>query len=374
MAGMQHVSAIITNLGEEIALVDRFQDALQGEVTRRQELLRASGNFANVLDYEKARRGGRSDLAPLPALLIVADEFSELLAAKPEFIESFINIGRVGRSLQVHLLLASQRLEEGKLRGLDTYLSYRIGLRTFSAAESRTVLGVPDAYTLPQQPGVGFLKSDTDTMTQFRAAYVSGPPKRRARGIAGATAGTGSAIPATIEMFTAAPAALPEAPEAPREAVEAVAPAAVDDTRSTFELAVDRMSGYGPAAHQVWLPPLEASPTLDQLMPDLTVDPTLGLISPSWRAQGGLTVPLGIVDVPLEQRRESLTISLGGASGHMAVVGGPLSGKSTLARTTMAAIALTNSPREAQFYVLDFGGGTFAGLTSFPHLAGLATR
>ena len=386
MAGMPHVSAIITNLGDEIALVDRFQDALQGEVTRRQELLRASGNFANVLDYEKARRGGRTDLAPLPALLIVADEFSELLAAKPEFIESFINIGRVGRSLQVHLLLASQRLEEGKLRGLDTYLSYRIGLRTFSAAESRTVLGVPDAYTLPQQPGVGFLKSDTDTMTQFRAAYVSGPPKRRARGIAGAAAGADLAIPATIEMFTAAPAALPDAPDEPVQSdapgavtpqpgtPQAVKPQPADDKRSTFELAVDRMSGYGPAAHQVWLPPLEASPTLDQLMPDLTVDPTLGLISPSWRAQGGLTVPLGIVDVPLEQRRESLTISLRGAAGHMAVVGGPLSGKSTLARTTMAALSLTHSPREVQFYVLDFGGGTFAGLSSFPHIAGLATR
>ena len=58
-------------------------------------------------------------------------------------------IGRLGRSLGVHLLLASQRLDEGRLRGLDSHLSYRIGLRTFSAAESRAVLGVPDAYELP---------------------------------------------------------------------------------------------------------------------------------------------------------------------------------------------------------------------------------
>ena len=83
------------------------------------------------------------------------DEFSELLAAKPEFIDLFVMIGRVGRSLGVHLLLASQRLEEGRLRGLDTHLSYRIGLRTFSAMESRIVLGVPDAYELPSQPGNG---------------------------------------------------------------------------------------------------------------------------------------------------------------------------------------------------------------------------
>ncbi|TKS94577.1 hypothetical protein, partial [Streptomyces galbus] len=74
------------------------------------------------------------------------DEFSELLTAKPDFIETFVQIGRIGRSLGVHLLLASQRLEEGRLRGLETHLSYRIGLRTFSAAESRAALGVPDAY------------------------------------------------------------------------------------------------------------------------------------------------------------------------------------------------------------------------------------
>ena len=70
-----------------------------------------------------------------------------------------MQIGRVGRSLGVHLLLASQRLEEGRLRGLDTHLSYRIGLRTFSPLESRAVLGVPDAYELPRSPGHGYLSS-----------------------------------------------------------------------------------------------------------------------------------------------------------------------------------------------------------------------
>ncbi|MDQ4215254.1 type VII secretion protein EccCa [Microbacterium sp. ASV81] len=368
MAGMPHVSAIITNLGSELSLVDRFQDALQGEIVRRQELLRAAGNFANVSDYEKARRGGRTDLAPLPALLIVADEFSELLAAKPEFVESFVNIGRVGRSVQVHLLLASQRLEEGKLRGLDTYLSYRIGLRTFSASESRAVLGVPDAYHLPPEPGVGFLKSDTETMTQFRAAYVSGTPPRRRRAIGSARKGGQDAA---VELFTAAPVRIREQPvDAPVEQL----PAEPEEKRNTFELAVERMSGRGPEAHRVWLPPLEVPPTLGALFGDLVEDPQLGLVSPRWRAVGGLTVPIGVVDVPLEQRREDLVISLGGAAGHMAIVGAPLSGKSTLARTTVAALALTHTPREVQFFVIDFGGGSFAGMQGFAHLSGLATR
>lgn len=372
MAGMPHVSAIITNLGSELALVDRFQDALQGEVVRRQELLRAAGNFANVFDYEKARKGGRTDLAPLPALLIVADEFSELLAAKPEFVESFINIGRVGRSLQVHLLLASQRLEEGKLRGLDTYLSYRIGLRTFSAAESRTIIGTPDAYTLPQEPGVGYLKADTDNIVQFKAAYVSGTPKTRIRGAIGDAGAGQSDEAARIEVFTAAPQPL-ELEEVPDDSSRDEVPQPSEE-RSTFQIAVERMKGYGPPAHQVWLPPLADPASLDELMPDIAEDPALGLVSPGWRRVGNLTVPLGIVDLPLEQRRENLVVSLGGAAGHVAIVGSPLSGKSTLARTLVSALALTATPLELQFYVLDFGGGTFTGLQKHPHVAGVATR
>ncbi len=165
---------MITNLEEELPLVDRMRDALHGEVVRRQELLRAAGNYASLRDYERDRERG-AKLAPMPTLFIVLDEFSELLAAKPEFIDLFVMIGRVGRSLGVHLLLASQRLEEGRLRGLDTQLSYRIGLRTYSAAESRIVLGVPDAYELPSRPGNGYLKTEATEMTRFKAAYVSGP-------------------------------------------------------------------------------------------------------------------------------------------------------------------------------------------------------
>ena len=176
MEGLQHVSAVITNLEDELPLVDRMYDALNGEMVRRQEWLRAAGNYASLRDYEKAREQGAA-LTPMPTLFVVLDEFSELLSAKPEFAELFVMIGRLGRSLGVHLLLASQRLEEGKLRGLDTHLSYRIGLRTFSAMESRVVLGVPDAYELPQAPGNGYLKIGTEAMIRFKAAYVSGPCK-----------------------------------------------------------------------------------------------------------------------------------------------------------------------------------------------------
>ena len=154
---------------------------------------------------DRARRAGQIDAPPMPALLIVVDEFSELLSARPEFAELFVAIGRLGRSLHMHLLLASQRLEEGRLRGLESHLSYRIGLKTFSVAESRSVLGVPDAYHLPAIPGIGYIKSAAAEPVRFRSAYVSGPVVRP-QPVDGATAGAEQGLQgqvAAVAEFTA---------------------------------------------------------------------------------------------------------------------------------------------------------------------------
>src|SRR6202034_2097937 len=169
-----HVAAVITNLSDKAALVKRMRDALTGEMNRRQEVLRAAGSVDGIADYRRARRAGTL-LSPLPTLFIIVDEFSELLSQHPDFADVFVAIGRLGRSLGVHLLLASQRLEEGRLRGLESHLSYRICLRTFSASESRAVIGTTDAYYLPQLPGSAYLKVGESMYERFRVAHVSGP-------------------------------------------------------------------------------------------------------------------------------------------------------------------------------------------------------
>lgn len=365
MADMPHTSAVITNLEGELTLVDRMRDAIEGELNRRQELLRSAGNYANINEYERARAAGAA-LDPLPSLVLIIDEFSELLTAKPDFIDMFIQIGRIGRSLGVHLLLASQRLEEGKLRGLDTFLSYRIGLRTFSAAESRVAIGVPDAYHLPPVPGVGYLKFGNDVLDRFKAAYVSGP--YRAPGqqrVAGRVSG------AQPVLFTAAEVAVQE-PQVQEEEPEPQLDDSLVDT--VLDVIVHRMVGQGPAAHQVWLAPLDEAPSMDQLMPPLQATPERGLTSPEFGALGRLVVPVGIVDRPRDQRRDVLYQDYSGAAGHGMVVGGPRSGKSTMIRSMVTGFALTHTPVEAQFYLMDFGGGGFQSLQDLPHVGGVAGR
>lgn len=370
MAQMPHVAAVITNLADDLTLVDRMGDSIRGELNRRQEMLRDAGNYANIHDYEKARAAG-APLQPIPSLLLVIDEFSELLTAKPDFIDMFVQIGRIGRSLGVHLLLASQRLEEGRLRGLETYLSYRVGLRTFSAAESRAALGVPDAYELPNVPGSGFLKFGTDEMVRFKAAYVSGVYRSGAQ----RSASPGGPLPVDRRpvLFTAAEVPVTFVPQQPtRPAGSEEVDDALADT--VLDVVVRRLEAQGPAAHQVWLPPLDSPPSLDALLPGLTAVQGRGLTQPGYEGAGRLVVPVGIVDKPFEQRRDPLWVDFSGAAGHMQVLGGPQSGKSTLLRSLICASALTHTPHEVQFYGLDFGGGGMAAVAGLPHVGGIASR
>ena len=141
-------------------------------------MLREAGNVDDIVAYQ-ARRATDPSLPPLPDLLVIVDEFAELLAARPEFIDLFVGLGRVGRSLGIHLLLSSQRLDEGRLRGLESHLRYRICLRTYSAVESKLVLGTPDAYLLPSLPGLGYLKVDTRPTSSSAPRLVDAPRRRR---------------------------------------------------------------------------------------------------------------------------------------------------------------------------------------------------
>jgi S-DNA-T family DNA segregation ATPase FtsK/SpoIIIE len=365
--GLPHTSAVITNLADEATLVTRMQDALQGEMMRRQELLRSAGNYSSLRDYEAARANGTL-LDPLPTLFVVVDEFSELLASHPDFAELFVMIGRLGRSLGVHLLLASQRIDDGRMHKLESHLSYRIGLRTFSAMESRSVIGVPDAYQLPNAPGNGYMRSDVATLVRFKAAYVSGRYRRR------------TAQQRQIEVrqkvvpFHAAKVEAPAITSLPEPVPQAVGAPAEEHVDTLLQVAVARLRDAGPPAHQVWLPPLSEPPTLDQILPPLVPDPAYGLSPATWPGRGGLVVPVAVVDKPYLQVRDLMMVDLSGVGGHVGIAGASQSGKSTLLRTLIAVIAITHTPAETQFYCLDFGGGTLSSLSGFPHVGGVAGR
>ncbi|WP_435603027.1 type VII secretion protein EccCa [Streptomyces sp. bgisy130] len=360
-ANLPHVAGVITNLENQAGLVERVHASLAGEVKRRQQVLKDAGNIADIGDYTALRAGRRPDLEPLPHLFVVIDEFGELLTAKPDFIDLFLSIGRIGRSIGVHLLLSSQRIEGGNLKGLDTYLSYRLGLRTFSADESRTVLDTTDAFHLPPLPGFGYLKVDTSHYDRFKATYVSGAyrgPVRR-----GEEEDTGPlALP--YDTFNTTTGAKDS---------DAAEPAVRRREMGPTELGVmvEQLTNAAGPVRRIWLPTLPEAITLDTVAGPLEVGPR-GMQLAGRR--GPLEVPLGLLDDPARQWQGQWYLDLTMAGGHAAVIGGPQSGKTTLLRTLALSLALTHTPQEVGVYGLDLVGGGLAALSGLPHVGGVAGR
>ncbi|TDD51087.1 type VII secretion protein EccCb [Saccharopolyspora elongata] len=312
-----HVSAIIPNLAFDFELPSRLQDSLDGELSRRAGVLGGAG-AKDFREYRQMRESGDQRCQePFPTLFVVLDEFSEMMSQHADFADLLLRICRLGPPLGVRLLLTSQRLEEKRVRHLEAFLSYRIALRTFNAAESRAVIGVPDACDLPREPGVGYLRT-SDGIRQFKTAYVSrGKPET-----------------------------------------------------SLAETTLAEMRGKAQSAYQIWLPPLDTPPTLDALLPPFQQNEVRGYTAVRRPGDRPLQVPMGLLDDPYLCRQDPMVLDL---DTHGAIVGRDGSGKSTAMCTLIASLALTHTPREVQFYCVDRGGGSLAAFRDLPHVRSVVT-
>ncbi len=334
---LPHVSACTFNILDDPSIADRLHDAFHGEMTRRQQILQQAG-LPTVTEYNRHRDAG-APLPPLPHLLIIVEDFTELLTCEPDFLDLLISICQLGRPLGLHLLLTAQRLIEGKIRGLEVFLSYRIGLRTFSEQESRALLGMPDAYRLPHLSGYGYLRFGTTLLQPFKAAYVSGPYQ-----------------PATAAL----------SPSRPKERSWL---AELDDWTpppTTVDVVVSRLVKASAPTYRIVQPPLPKALPLDSITGPLEKHPGYGLTTPDANRRGALRIPLGVLDRPKDNKQEPLVLDL---SGHLCVLGAPQTGKSTLLRTLVLSAAVTHTPHDIGFSCVDVAGDSLSALASLPHVA-----
>jgi S-DNA-T family DNA segregation ATPase FtsK/SpoIIIE len=190
----------------------------------------------------------------------------------------------------------------------------------------------------------------------------------RRAGSRGAGAGADSGEPQVLSYSTHfVPKPKPVKPVQPK-------PEEIPAGESLLDVMVDRLNGQGPPAHQVWLPPLTQSASLDELLGPVAVEPLRGLQFANPELHGALQVPIALIDKPREQLRDVMWLQLAGSAGHVAIVGGTLSGKSTAMRALVCGLALTHTPAEVQVYCLDFGGGSLGTLRDLPHVGGVAGR
>ncbi len=281
----------------------------------------------------------------MPRLLIVIDEFAALVAELPDFVTGLVDIARRGRSLGVHLLLATQRPAGVVNAEIKSNTNLRIALRVTDRTDSQDVIEAPDAAEIPAAlPGRAYARLGHSSLVAFQSARVGGRPP---------TTGTAAAI--DLAPLTWASIGRPAAT---RGGVD-------DDGDAPTDLAT-LVTAIGDAADAAgieappspWLPALPTTVTLDDL---------------DNRPGAPLELPYGLIDLPAQQRRDTLIYDLA-CDGNLAIVGSPRSGRSTALRAIAAAVGRQTSPRDVHLYGVDCGNNALLPLVALPHTGAVVTR
>lgn len=333
-ASLPHTVGVLTDL--DGASTARALRSLTAELTRRESVLAEHG----VRDL-----AGLPEEVLLPRLVIVVDEFATLSDELPGFVPGLVGIAQRGRSLGVHLVLATQRPAGVVSPEIRANCTVRMCLRTTDEAGSRDVLGVPDAAWLPVgQPGRALLRVGSAAPETVQVARVAGP------------AVTGAGAPAVgVWQWPAAPAV----PEPAPPQVEASAPPS-ELARHVAELTARARSGGVPAPPRPWLPPLPDRVPASALRG--AADPRPGLLR--W----------GLRDRPDAQCQDPLLLDLA-AGGSWLLPGGPRSGRTTALRTVLGEAAASLPPDRLHVHAVDHGGGALtAALAGSAHAGTVVGR
>ncbi|GAA4958307.1 FtsK/SpoIIIE domain-containing protein [Yinghuangia aomiensis] len=342
-ARLPHTVGMVTDL--EARLVERALESLAAELRRREHIL-AAADTKDLEDYQVAMRTNPA-LQPLPRLLIVIDEFAEMVAQMGEYVTALVNIARRGRSLGIHLILATQRPSGAVSGEIRANTNLRIALRVTDTAESADVIDAPDAGRISKStPGRAFVRLGATSLLPFQSARVGG---RRP----GAAGDSEIPRPRVVDIPWSSLGAPPPPP--PRGAA-----AESDDLLTDLAVLVDAVREANdrlgiPAQHSPWAPPLPSVLTVGELRP--YDGPFADTLRPA---------PYALEDVPTEQARYVRAIDFT-SFGHLIAAGAPRSGRSQLLRTIAGSVALANSCADVHLYGIDCGNGALLALEALPH-------
>ncbi|MFN2523940.1 MAG: FtsK/SpoIIIE domain-containing protein [Mycobacteriales bacterium] len=324
---LPHTVGMVTDL--DGALVERALASLTAELKRREGLLAAAG--AKDIDDHRRARG------QLARLVIVVDEFASLAAELPDFVGGLVGIAQRGRSLGVHLVLATQRPEGVVSADIRANTNLRLCLAVTRETESRDVIDAPDAATISRTtPGRAYARTGHAELTPFQSGRVGG---RRPAVVARDEAPVVTLVPAADLGDP-----LPRTVEGEEDVTD-------------LSLLVDACR----AANARLGLPGQRSPWLAPLPPLVTVD---GI---------GDGLVLGLCDVPEQQARRPLVLDLEHGT-HLLVVGSPRSGRTTALRTLAGALARSASADDVHLYAIDPGGSGLAALAALPHAGAVVPR
>ena len=339
-AGLPHTVGMVTDLDEHLGA--RALRCLEAELHYRETRLRDAG----ASDLKQYLQDGHPE--PLPRLLVIIDEFATMAAELPDFIDSLVGIAQRGRSLGVHMILATQRPGGAVNDNIRANTNLRISLRVQEAAESSDIIGTPMAAQIGRrQAGRGYLRLGASDVFPFQAALVTGVTRKDETTSVGVSRFVFGPEPLLRDVLPeAAQAAEPEGPSDLERLVAAAAEAA-------------EISGLR-EPRRPWPEELPGLVALDALQTEAGGE-TAAVV--------GAGAPFALADQPDRQRRALFSWSP--TSGNLFVCGVTGSGATTTLGTIAISLAKTYRPEKLWFYGLDFGTQSLAPLTGLPHCGGI---
>ena len=334
---LPHLIGTITNIdGRE---VERSLRSIKAELRKRQRVFAEAG-VNDISSYIKRYKAGKVS-QPLPHLIIVVDEFAELKSEHPEFMKELISAARIGRSLGVHLILATQKPSGQVSEQIWSNSRFKLCLKVQTKEDSMEVIKSPLAAEI-REPGRTYLQVGSNEVFElFQSAYSGAPASGSADGFR--------------SEFSISEVSLTGKY---RTVYQQKNSAADGDGKTQLEAVVEHVRAYCDANHvpqldSICLPSLETCIHLRR-----------GETRPAMSA-----LPIGVYDDPDNQYQGEATVDLAG--NNLLIVGASQTGKTTLLQTIIRQVAEWYSPAEANIYILDFGALVLKSFEELAHVGGV---
>lgn len=375
---LPHTVGMVSNLDTAGAL--RALEAIKAENLRRQRFL-AEAKVEDILEYHKTLIKNTLDphtWKPLPHLFIIVDEFAQLAVDLPNFLPELVATVRVGRSLGLHLILATQRPAGVVNDEMRANLNFRISLRVQTIDDSRDMLRRPDAALLPPDlPGRAYFQvGDGGIPRQFQAARVGieyddleDPAESQKQ-----------SEPILYLLEYEARQNLIAQKKEEKDKDRPILSKKLTEAMQREYDDMRRTEGYQ-ILDPILLPPLPLAIYFPEYILSIQKQYPGG-----WEAEkqhwktiksekdaDGIQAPVGWVDDLSRRAQPPLWINLQRKGGHVAIIGAPATGKTVLLRTLALSLAQRYSPQQVWIYALSFAGRGLDILTGLPHV-GAVTR
>ena len=346
---LPHLLGTITNLDGAQSM--RALASINAEIHRRERLFGQYG-VNHINQYQKKFKLGEAT-EPLPHLFLISDEFAELKVNQPDFIKELVSIARVGRSLGVHLILATQKPSGVVDDQIWSNSRFKLALKVADRGDSMEMLRTADAAEITQTGRAYLQVGNNEVYELFQTAWSGADyqPEKDQLGIEDHTIYLINEL-GQYEVLNQDLSGLDMAEE-------------IKEVPTELDVIVQEINHLHQeegiaAVAQPWLPPLKERITLDELEKVVPIE--------AWQKRTAPSVLIGVADIPQAQKQEAVAIDLS-KDGNILLYGSPGTGKTTFLQTAAMDLARKQSPENLTMYLLDFGTNGLAPLTQLPHVA-----